>query len=193
MGKLLSDAEIIKAIESGDDESALEQLYDTELEKIKRYIISNRGKEEDAYDVFQDAVLIFYDYVKQGKFEAEHEIGAFIYSVGKNTWLNKTRKDARIVGIDQKENEIEDQQNFYKTLVVKEQEEIINKLFAELGERCSQLLVNTIFHNMSMREICDLMGFSTENAAKTKHYKCKQRLLKLIKKNKKFQNLIEQM
>lgn len=34
-----------------------------------------------------------------------------------------------------------------------------------------------------MKEICKKMGFSTENGAKTRNYKCKQQLISLLKKN----------
>ena len=58
-----SDNEILKAIKNQQDDKVLNNLYDSVLPKVKRYICSNSGNEEEAYDIFQDAVLIFYKQV----------------------------------------------------------------------------------------------------------------------------------
>ncbi len=58
---------------------------------------------------------------------------------------------------------------------------MMRNLMDQLGERCKALLTLSVFDKRSMKEICGIMGFSSEDAAKTGNYKCKQRLMKLIK------------
>jgi hypothetical protein len=42
-----------------------------------------------------------------------------------------------------------------------------------------------------MKEISEKMGFSSENVAKTKKFKCKQRLIELVKKDPSYKNVMQ--
>jgi len=55
-----SDKAILEAIRNGED-GVLMHLYKQVLPKIKNYILKNNGSEDDAKDIFQDAVVIFYN------------------------------------------------------------------------------------------------------------------------------------
>jgi DNA-directed RNA polymerase specialized sigma24 family protein len=91
-----SDKEILGAIGKGDDR-VLEHLYKQVLPKVKSYIARNSGNNEDARDIFQDAVVIFYKYVKTGKFDVQHDIAGFIFSVSKNLWINSAKRKNKVV------------------------------------------------------------------------------------------------
>ena len=90
-----TDQEILERIRTGDDNKVLAYLYQKQWPPIKRYIMKNSGTEEEAQDVFQDAILAFYKQVKLNKFKEGYEIGGFIFSVGRNFWINKVKKDQK--------------------------------------------------------------------------------------------------
>ncbi|HEY5824107.1 MAG TPA: sigma factor-like helix-turn-helix DNA-binding protein [Cyclobacteriaceae bacterium] len=62
-----------------------------------------------------------------------------------------------------------------------EREKIIAKCLDQLGETCRKVLMLYYFDEMSMQEIADKMGFANTDTAKTKKYKCKQKLDELVK------------
>src|SRR6187402_1717294 len=93
-----SDSQILAAIAKGDD-SILEHLYRQVLPKVKNYVQRNSGTVDDARDVFQDAVIIFYKHVKLGKFNAEHDIAGFIFSISRNLWINAAKKKNRVIAL----------------------------------------------------------------------------------------------
>ncbi len=176
-----SDAEILCAIQTGDDDRALHLLYLALLPKVKGLVRQNGGDQEDALDIFQDAILIFYKYVKTDKFNQAHTIAGFVYSVSRNLWINHAKKKKRSVDWEEQESPLDSGDNVLDALITQEREEAVNRLIASLGDTCRQLLTYTLFHRFSMKEISQKMNFSSEDVAKTKHYKCKQRLIQMVK------------
>lgn len=186
-----SDKEVLEAIRNGNDDQVLKYLYKELLPRVKKYIVTNSGDENDAKDIFQDAVVVFYKYVKTGKFDERNEIGAFIYSVSRNLWINLAKKRNRNVALTDQTPEIEFQGNADEELISQEREAYVVNMFSKLGETCKNLLIFITFNKLSMKELAEKMGFSSENVAKTKHYKCKQRLIELVKENESVRNILK--
>jgi RNA polymerase sigma factor (sigma-70 family) len=183
-----SDSKIIEAILQGKDENAIGILYQESFRKIRDFIRKNSGSQEDAEDIFQDTVLILYKQIKMGKFNQELELGGFLYTVARNLWINKAKKDQHAVPL------LEGFQHASREplpLLSKEREDFIHYVFGRVGDRCKQLLTLTVYFDHTMKEVCDKMGFPNENAAKTQHYKCKQKLIELMGQNTEFKNLLK--
>jgi RNA polymerase sigma factor (sigma-70 family) len=186
-----SDKEVLEAIRSGKDDLVLKYLYKTLLPRIKKYIISNSGDENDAKDIFQDAVMIFYKYVKLGKFDESNEIGAFVYTVSRNLWINVAKKRNRSVALTEETPITGFHGDADQELISQERETYVVNMFSKLGETCKTLLMYATFNKLSMKEIAEKMGFNSENVAKTKHYKCKQRLIELVKENTSVKDILQ--
>jgi RNA polymerase sigma factor (sigma-70 family) len=176
----MHDKEIIEAIRTGTNDKALKMLYQQVFPLIKKYICSNSGFLADAEDVFQDALVIFYKYIKTGKYNAKYEVASFIFTVGKNIWINKVKKESRNIRLE-KSFEMPDTDNVMDDLITKEREKIVADAMSKLGPRCQELLILSNFEKLSMKEIAAKMGFENEDAAKTRKYKCMQRLMAIVK------------
>lgn len=185
-----SDKEVLSLINNGEDDRALSFLYKKLLPKIRHLVKNNSGDDEEAYDIFQDAILIFYKHVKNGKFNTQYEIGGFIYSISRNLWINRAKQKNRTTALTPGDSEVEDN-NILDDLITKEREDHVMKMLSSIGEKCRELLLYSIFHKFSMKEICQKMGLSTENAAKTQNYKCKQKLVELVKDNSYLKDLLQ--
>jgi RNA polymerase sigma factor (sigma-70 family) len=178
--KTYSDQEIIALIKNAESNQVLNFLYKTVQPKVTGWIIKNSGNNDDAQDVFQDAVLSFYNYVLDDKFDATKSVTAFIFSSAKNMWINRVK----LVNRESGELPYQVPDVSEKIDISEENEMKISSLLAELGARCEELLTYSVFYKMSMEDIALRMGFSNANAAKTKNYKCKQRLVLLVKDKK---------
>lgn len=181
MGRLhFSDIEIIAAIKQGRADDALMFLYKTVQPKVVNFILKNNGSEEEGQDIFQESVVSFYKYAVTGKFKTENKISTFIFSISKNMWINRVKQKNRLLSnIDYdliKSEEVSEKNE--------NSEEELKNVFSQLGDRCKELLTYSIFYEITMEDIALRMGFSNTNTAKTKNYKCKQRLIKLIQENK---------
>lgn len=183
----ISDRDIINCIRSGRDTSVLERLYEDIFPKIKKYIRKNSGSEDDAFDIFQDGVVIFYNYVVSGRYKENYEISGFLYTVCKNLWINKAKHNRLHIRLNESIETLGDNENVLNMLISKEREKEVQDVLSLLGDRCRELLQYAFFYQLSSLEICEKMGFANEDTLKTKKYKCKQRLLEIMK-NKGFEN-----
>ncbi len=178
------DKDIIESIRKGENTKILQHLYEKILPRIRRYICKNSGSEDDAFDVFQDGVVIFYRHVISGKYRDEHDVAGFLYTVCRNLWINKVKHDRYLLRMEENYERKDLSDNILDDIISKERASEVREFLNELGERCRELLQYVFFFQLTTREICDKMGFANEDTLKTKKYKCKQRLLQIINRSK---------
>jgi len=90
----MTDQEIIHQLKKGN-EACLKQLYQ-HLGMIKGLVLKNNGNEEDALDIFQEAVIVFYKNVMSGGFELKGKISSYLYEVSRRLWLNQLNRRRKI-------------------------------------------------------------------------------------------------
>jgi RNA polymerase sigma factor (sigma-70 family) len=172
---------VIRLINEGKDDKALSVLYKETLPLIKNLILKNNGTTDEVKDIFQEAILIFYKQVKLNKYKEEHDINGFIYAVSKNLYINYVKKKNKHQRLDIYHEELDSGESFLKDMMDSERQKLVHALMDTLGDRCKELLTLSVFNKFSMKEIAEKMGFANENAAKTGNYKCKQKLIDLVK------------
>ena len=182
---------IIASIKSGKDLEVLQELYVALYPKIRGYIQKNGGDSDEAKDVFQEGVIILYRHIKLGKFKEEYKIDGFLFKVCRNLWINRAKQMQATTEFDVFAANESGEDFLFVNVVAEERYKIIQGIFHSLGERCRDLLNATIYENLSMKEIAKELGFATTDAAKTKHYKCKQRLISKIKDHAAFKELLQ--
>jgi RNA polymerase sigma factor (sigma-70 family) len=168
----------------------LEHLYKVIFPKIRKHICSNSGTVEDAIDIFQDAMVILCKQVKAGRYDAQYDISGFLYTISKNLWINKAKKDRRMTRFE-KQDDIMQSYDFTADIITREKARTLKEIIAKLGEKCFRLLQLSIYQQYDNNEICTMMGFATVNAVKTQKYKCKQKLLELIASNPSYREVID--
>jgi RNA polymerase sigma factor (sigma-70 family) len=177
-------------LKNGYNKHILEHLYTGVFPKVKAYILSNSGNKDDAIDIFQDAIVILCKQVQLGRYNSNYEVAAFLYSVSKNLWINKVKKDKR--QIEFSENFEEDRQyDFTEDIITDQKADILQKAIRELGKKCFELLQYAFYQKLSGEEICEKMGFATVNSVKTQKYKCKQKLIKMIEMNPLYREVLD--
>jgi len=186
-----TDFKIIESIRQGRNDNTLAYLYGKPLQKIRKYILTNNGTRDDANDIFQDAVVILFNQVKKNKYNEEHEVDAFLYSVARNLWIDKMRREKRMVKEVQPNIDRSDFNDQLNDLIVKEKSAALRKAFERLDEKCRKILLYVIYEKRTMKEISERMGYNNENVAKTNHYRCKQYLAKTVKEDKELLNLLQ--
>ena len=108
----------------------------------------------------------------------------------RNLWINKVKKKGNN-NKDLDENfDMVSSENLEKDLISKERKKTLEQLIELLGERCKKIMTLVFYEEMSMKNIAIEMGLSGENVAKSSHYKCKQKLIELIKTNSWATNLL---
>ncbi len=183
------DNRFINAVLTNDREVLIE-MYDKYLPKIIRFIVANSGTEEDAMDIFQDAIMIIYKKAKAQELEINRSFYNYLYTICRNLWLRELEKkrNARVTRTDL---ELESYMNIADITgldeVVKERE--VHKLyldkFRELGDDCQNIL-RQFFAGVSMKAIAKHMGFASEGYAKKRKHVCQKKLIQSIKQDPRF-------
>jgi len=184
-----SDEHIIIALRNNDD-SVLSVLYKLYFGSINHFIITNNGSEDDAKDIFQEAIIVFYQNIKDQNFELNCKIKTYLYSVSRLMWLKKIKKASAIVG------KITDFEGFIAIEdadadLMEEREMQFGKMasaLSQLGEPCKTLVEDFYIKQLSMSQISEKFGYTNADNAKTQKYKCLMRLKKLFFKQEKDYN-----
>lgn len=180
-----SNEELLSLIQQGFTDKALAYLYKTVQPKITGWILQNSGSRAEAQDIFQDSVIAFYRYVIDQKFKSSESIEGFIFITAKNKWINRAKKLQTNTTLTEY-NISEEAQNDE----IESNPKAIAQLLEQLGEVCKELLTYSIFYKLSMDDIALRMNYDNSNTVKTKNYKCKQRLVKLVKDKKGLKNYL---
>jgi len=176
-----SGTAIIEAIHKGKEHEMLKFLYNAILPRVTKYVLKNNGTRDDAFDIFQDAMVAFHRFVKENKFREEGNPETFIFCICRNLWINKIKREKKQVRMpDGFEHYEDDAVTALDGIITAERAAIVKNMLSKLGKKCEELLKLSIYDNMSLKEISLLMGFTSEDAVKTQKYKCKQKLIEFI-------------
>ena len=165
--------ELFLRIQKGD-EKALEVIYQKYYRMMTKMVINNSGTEEEARDVYQDALIVFWQKATSGNLVLTSKISTFIYSVCQNLWRKELERKKKLSNEEKDSAEIMDQES-------EERQKIIASCLDQLDDTCKKVLMYYYFDDMSMQDIAEKLGFANTDTAKTKKYKCKLKLDELVK------------
>jgi RNA polymerase sigma factor (sigma-70 family) len=169
----MTDQEIFERICQGD-ERALEELYTKYYRMMTKLVISNSGTEDEAKDIYQEALVVFWQKAVSGKLVLTSKISTYVYSICQNLWRKELDRKRRLT--NEEKDGVE-----YSNYDQEERARIIQECINDLGETCRNVLMFYYFDGLSMQDIADKLGFANTNTAKTKKYKCKKKLDELVK------------
>ena len=171
----MTEQQILDHISRGD-ESALDYLNKKYYPMMTKMVLKNNGTVEEANDVYQDALIVFWQKAISGNLKITAKISTYLYSICKNYWLKELNRKKRLSYTEHEGSINESNHEDTISKAVRDAMEI-------LGDPCKSVLIYYYFNQMSMSEIADRMNYSNANTVKVKKYKCKKRLDVLIKKN----------
>lgn len=174
-------AELIQKIRE-QDSNTLKAVYKEVYPMVKKYIIKNSGSEDDAADVFQDALYLLIKKCENPGFELTSKLSTFVVGIAKNLWLKKLTKSKVDLASYQDELIIENLDD--NESIQLERASFVKRCIDALGEPCKTIIVQFYFEQASMQEIAESLKYTNANNAKNQKYKCLMRLKKMIEKEK---------
>jgi RNA polymerase sigma factor (sigma-70 family) len=173
--------ELIVAEIRKNNEGVLRELYKAHYPMIRSLVLSNSGTEPEAKDVYQEAIIAFYESVQRQNFVLTCKIKTYLYAICRRLWLKRLSEKKRYHG------KIEEVETFLGVeeelgeLERREKEFAAMKTSLEaLGEPCSTIIRDFYIGDMSMESISQKYGYTNADNAKNQKYKCLQRLKKLF-------------
>ncbi|MVT10163.1 RNA polymerase sigma factor [Chitinophaga tropicalis] len=176
------DRELLLGLARNDDK-ALATIYTENFPSVLRMVLQYKGSEDDAKDLFQEAMIILYEKVQQDEFDLYSKLKTFLYAICRHLWLKKQQNGSWQLALPDELAEIlpgEDlnitQEHQQKDL----QFTIMEQAMGNMGEPCKTILEDYYVRKMSMQEIAEKFGYTNSENAKNQKYKCLMRLKKLF-------------
>lgn len=154
-------------------------------------IVSNSGSDEEAQDVFQEALIVIYNKLVNKELELYCTFKTYLYSVSRLMWLKqlekKKYKSEEIYDENMTDLRVDDK-NILDQIETNERFRLYQKYFKQLNEDCRKVL-ELFINKVPLREIAEIMGYSSEKYAKKRKYICKEILINNIQKDPKYKEL----
>lgn len=166
------------------DEMCLKAFYLSNYSSVRSYVLANSGTEEEAKDVYQEAIVIAWRKVENKSFTENYEnaLPAYIFKIAKLKWIDELRrKKAQLVKAKLIENEVEETEE----LIFDERDKlltIIKQKLKQLDVKCQNLLMQFYYEEKKIKHLAEANNW-TEATAKNNKYRCLEKLRKLIKEN----------
>jgi RNA polymerase sigma factor (sigma-70 family) len=179
---LFLDAErgLLERIARGD-ERALASLYDANWKVTVSYVLRNSGTTDDAKDLLQEALVILWERVRGGRFEASSRLGTFLHGIVRNLWLRRLARRRRETPEDTGDDRVSDSASPLEELVASEEADLVRMALDRLGDPCRRMLLLYYWEEMSMEQIAAAMGFANADTVKSKKYQCKKSLERMLR------------
>ena len=163
-------AEIIQRIKNGDETQLLSIYKEYRDEFVKfasyNYALSN----EDAKDVFQNAVIALYENVQSGKLsELTSDIKTYLFAIGKFQMLNLKKKTSLVSNLSSdyaiKENPFDMAEDDETR---NEMDKLVKSVIRDLPEVDQKILELYYYEDKSLRDIAQMLNYKNENVVKKK-------------------------
>jgi DNA-directed RNA polymerase specialized sigma24 family protein len=148
-------------------------LYKKAFPAVAKYVSRLGGSFDEAKDVFQDALVIYYEKTVIGSLTAKNDT-AYLVGTAKHLWIRKYRENEHNCTLD----------NVEITLDADEQRLSANRLMHFLeasGKKCMELLRSFYYDQVPLTEIASTYGYSGVRSATVQKYKCLEKVRETIK------------
>jgi DNA-directed RNA polymerase specialized sigma24 family protein len=150
------------------------ELYEETFPKVAAFIHKHGGNLEETKDIFQDALVIYYEKTQEPEFELQVNAEAYLVGICKFLWYKKNRLKSRIP-----ETDLSVELNLEEESEPTVSEKLIQYV-ERAGKKCMELLRAFYYDKKSMKEIADQFEFSGERSATTQKFKCLEKVRNTI-------------
>jgi len=165
------DKIIVKTAE--DRERLLTALYKSVFPAVARYVSKMGGTFDEAKDIFQDALVAWYEKAVSGDFVLRSDEKAYLFGISKNLWLKRHKQNTQYVPLDGFDAESEDAAPVSDS-------KILNFL-QTAGKKCMDLLRSFYYDQVPLNDIAETYGFSGVRSATVQKYKCLEKVRETVK------------
>lgn len=157
------DKEIMKGIKNGNNE-VLQYLYIEYYPKVLPYLLKSQIlNEDDAYDIFQESMIVCWKNIKDGKMDFEKKFFPYLFGICRNLLRMRLRQGDKAtvteINLDlfpiETDGDMLDLYPLNDTVYISDEEiqsEILSRCFSKLNEDCRDVL-KLAFAGVTLGEI----------------------------------------
>tara|TARA_Y100000588_G_scaffold374846_1_gene450473 strand:- start:593 stop:1102 length:510 start_codon:yes stop_codon:yes gene_type:complete len=144
------------------------ELYTKAFPAVAAFVAKMGGDMDLARDIFQDALIIYYEQVFTAGQKPERSPEAYLYGISRHLWHRETRTASRHTPLQDapKVTEESEQPSAHKLML----------LLQTAGQKCLDLLQGFYYQKQSIQEIQQEFGYSSVRSATVQKFKCLEKV-----------------
>ena len=159
-------------MDAKEREELFTSLYLEAYPAVARYIARQGGSMEEAKDIFQDAVVIYYERLTGKGLELKQTKEAYVFGIARHLWSKHTNN---------KRKELPAQDSTTAAAPGTTPAMNILRMIENTGRKCLDLLHAFYYEQKNMKEVAETFGFSGERSATVQKYKCLEKIRDVVK------------
>jgi len=161
-------------------------MYASYFPAVKKLVMNSKGNEEEARDIFQDALIIVFEKIMEDKLVLKSSLKTYMYAICRHLWLQKLPMKHRTELIDAYHEKM-DYRFTAEEFLLYEEEKLFQEHFLRLKEDCRKIM-EMFFDKVSFKSIADKLK-TTPGYIKKRKFQCKEMLYNSITKDPRFLEL----
>lgn len=185
-----TDEQILQGIKD-HNAHILKYLYKEYFAFVRNFILKSKGGEDEAKDLFQEAIIIIYKKVRDNDFKLDKSFKNYFFVMIKLLWFKRQERDPKS----------SDDQGFIETIIDDDQDiiekysearkyKLFQKHFKKLRDDCKKILT-MVMKKVPLKAIAKKIGSKSENYVKKRKHKCKEFLIESIKSDPDYTNIYD--
>jgi len=178
---------IIKGVLESD-RKVLGYVYKKNFRMIESFVVANLGTTEDAWDIFQEAMIILLQKLRENPEVIHSSFSGYLYGIGKYIWFSRMRQMYNEDGLGVEWDEDFLAKHEYVQIVNEievvasreERERVFQEAYLSLKTDCRRI-IEMIINGCDIKEIAEFMNYASIKYAFRKRQQCRERLLETIK------------
>ena len=167
------------------DNHAIRELYTANFHYCASTVLKNSGNQEDAKEIFQEALLVLYRNLQRPEFSIGTNLKSYLFGICRNLWLKKLRTDRKTglrLIVDEPESEFADLPSDDGSQYAERETlySLLEQALRNLSEDCRKLIKLFFYEKLTYREVAKRVDFQ-ESYIRKKKKNCIDKIKKEVK------------
>ncbi|MFI5159699.1 MAG: RNA polymerase sigma factor [Sphingobacteriales bacterium] len=158
---------------AADREKFFIKLYKEVFPAVAKYVSKRGGTFDEAKDIFQDALVAWYERTASDGFVLRSDEKAYLFGISKNLWLKQHKHNTQYMPLDGFDKDDEEQVTLSDSKIL--------SFLRTAGKKCMDLLRSFYYDDLPLNDIAETYGFSGVRSATVQKYKCLEKVRETVK------------
>jgi DNA-directed RNA polymerase specialized sigma24 family protein len=148
-------------------------LYKKAFPTVARYVARMGGTLEEAQDIFQDTLVVYYEKVISAPADIVVNEKAYLFGIAKKLWMQHYKTNSKNQPLDDLDIE-----------AIPDEQPASSKLLHYLetsGKKCMELLKAYYYDGATVSDVAALFGYGGIHSATVAKYKCLEKVRETVK------------
>ncbi|TGE27627.1 RNA polymerase sigma factor [Hymenobacter metallicola] len=164
-----------------DREHTLTLIYHRTFPLVRRYVQQQGGSAQDAKDVFQDALVIFYEKAVAESFVLSSSVSTYLLGISRNLWRRELSRRQQLPATSLREEHTQEVAEEAEPGTDGREALAVLDYVERLGARCKDMLLAFYYFQQPLEQIAGALKYGSIRSATVQKFKCLERLRKSVR------------